>query len=218
MSRLDKHGWRGGRSLALTLLGTLALVPPSARAEPLTFRLDPAGSAVTVHVGKAGLFRFAGHEHEVTAPIASGEVVADPADPGSSEVHLAFDAASLRVTGSDEPAEDVPKVQEAMVGPQVLEAARFPRIEFASRVISAKEASPGRWDLRIEGELRIHDMARKLVLPVRVELRGDDLVAEGHITLKQSDYGIRPISVGGVVKVKDELAVDYRFVGHRSVN
>ena len=36
------------------------------------YRIDPANSRVTIHVGKAGVFSFvAGHSHEVGGPIAS---------------------------------------------------------------------------------------------------------------------------------------------------
>ena len=38
------------------------------------------------------------------------------------------------------------------------------------------------------------------------------MVARGRTSLKQSDFGIKPISVAGVVKVKNELAIDYEIV------
>ena len=57
---------------------------------------------------------------------------------------LSFDAAALKVTGEGEPAKDVPKVQAKMVGPEVLDAARFPSITFRSRSVTGKEVTRGR--------------------------------------------------------------------------
>ena len=34
----------------------------------------------------------------------------------------------------------------------------------------------------------------------------------GKFTIKQTDFGIKPVSVGGVVKVKDELAISFTIV------
>ena len=49
----------------LLLAGLLSSV--AARQTPEVLTIDRAASQVTIHVGKAGLFRFAGHTHEVIA-------------------------------------------------------------------------------------------------------------------------------------------------------
>jgi hypothetical protein len=41
--------------------------------------VDAEASKLTVHAGRAGLFKFAGHEHEIAVGRFSGEVVAMPA-------------------------------------------------------------------------------------------------------------------------------------------
>jgi hypothetical protein len=48
----------------------LALGARNGAAEGTTYVVDPARSMVAIHVGRAGLFKFAGHEHEVLAPRA----------------------------------------------------------------------------------------------------------------------------------------------------
>jgi hypothetical protein len=58
MPDLSKMGMRTLLTCAALLLGAA-----SAGAQPRTFLVDAAGSTVTIHVGKAGLFKFAGHEH-----------------------------------------------------------------------------------------------------------------------------------------------------------
>jgi polyisoprenoid-binding protein YceI len=184
-----------------------------AQAEPRTFVLDPAKSRVLVHVGKAGLFKFAGHEHDVAAPLREGEVVADPADPARGSVRVAFDAAALEVVAEGEPPEDVPKVQETMAGPGVLAAAQFPEIAFESETVSGRETSPGVFELTVTGPLRLRDRSVRLRFSVRVQVDAFRLVASGKGSLLQSAFGISPISVAGVVKVKDELGLDFHFEG-----
>ena len=170
-------------------------------------------STVRIHVGKSGVFGFAGHEHKVVAPSVRGTVVADPDDLSRSSVTLSFDAAALKVTGEGEPAKDVPKVQETMTGPQVLDAARFPSITFRSKSVVGKAVSEGVYDLQVTGDLALHGMTRSLTLPLRVEVAADKLTASGRTVLRHSDFGMKPVSAGGgTVKVKNEIGIDYRIV------
>lgn len=198
------------RGVVGVLSFSLALGVPAGAAEQV-YAVDPAASLVSITVGRAGLFKFAGHTHDVVAPLAEGRVVADAHDVAASSVTLVFRSSDLQVTGKGEPAGDVPKVQEAMLGPKVLDAARFPTIVFRSTAVSGRLAGTGAWNVEVRGDLTLHGVTRPVVLPLRVERAGDALVANGATTLKQRDYGIEPVSVAGVVKVKDELRLDFQI-------
>jgi polyisoprenoid-binding protein YceI len=174
-------------------------------AAPRTYRIDAAASRIHVHVGRAGLFSFAGHEHEVVASVGSGEVVLDADAPARSSVHIEIPARSLRVTGAGEPTRDVPEVQKNMEGPKVLDVARFDRIVYVSRTVAARAVGDGVWDVEVVGDLTIRDATRSVPLQLRVTVSGDRLQAAGTVRVRQSAFGITPISVAGVVKVKDEL-------------
>jgi len=179
-----------------------------------TYAVDPEASRVLVQVGKSGVFGFAGHTHEVEAPGVTGEVVADDEDLSRSSVSLTFQAASLRVTGKGEPAKDVPKVQETMLGPKVLDAGRFPTIAFRSQKVSGRPLGGGAFDLQVTGEMTLHGVTRTLVLPLKVETSAGTLTAAGRTTLRHDHFGMVPISAGGgTVKVKNELVVEFRIVG-----
>jgi polyisoprenoid-binding protein YceI len=192
------------------VLGSLVLCAGASGRAADVYEVDPAASAVTIEVGKAGLFKFAGHAHEVTAPVASGRIQADPADLARSSVTLRFQASALRVTGKDEPPADLPKVQEAMAGPKVLDAARFDTMEFSSRVVAGRALPDGVYDLRIEGDLRLHGVSAPVTVMARVKKAADGtLSAEGTTVLRQTDFGIKPVSVAGVVNVKDELGLTF---------
>ena len=93
----------GSLTASLPLLWSLG-APRAARAGEVRYKVDPAASRVLIHVGKAGLLSFAGHEHEVVAPSIHGSVTADPERPGQATVEVTFEASALRVTGAGEPA------------------------------------------------------------------------------------------------------------------
>jgi polyisoprenoid-binding protein YceI len=57
----------------------------------------------------------------------------------------------------------------------------------------------------------VHGVEHTVQAPVQVETRGASVAATGHIALKQTDFGMTPLSVlGGAIQVKDEVNV--RFV------
>jgi len=202
-----------GRCLRLGTLAFAVLAAPPLSAEPRTYVVDAGASSVRIHVGKSGAFSFAGHKHEVVAPVLSGEVAADPADLGASRVSLTFEAGALKVLPEGEPAGDPPKVEEAMRGPKVLDAARFPSITFKTERVSGRESGSGVYDLELAGEIALHGVTRPITLPVHVEVSGDTLTASGKAVLRHDQFGMQPVSVaGGSVKVKNEIEVEYRIV------
>jgi polyisoprenoid-binding protein YceI len=199
--------------MRIGLGGLLALLAAAqAAGETRTYLVDAQASAVTIQVGRAGLFKFAGHEHEVLAPVARGEVRADPDNIPTSSVDLEFESASLVVTGRGEPPEDVPKVQQTMTGPKVLDASRFPLIAFRSRGVAGRRVAESAYEVEATGDLALRGVTRSVTVPLRVELAGETLLATGRLLLRQRDFGIDPISVAGLVKVKNELKIDVRIL------
>jgi len=202
-----------GRCLRPWTLALAVLAAAPLSAEPRTYVVDAAASSVRIHVGKSGAFSFAGHKHEVVAPALSGEIAADPADLGASRVSLTFEAGALKVLPEGEPAGDPPKVEEAMRGPKVLDAARFPSITFKTERVRGRESGSGVYDLELAGEIALHGVTRPITLPVHVEVSGDTLTASGKAVLRHDQFGMQPVSVaGGSVKVKNEIEVEYRIV------
>jgi polyisoprenoid-binding protein YceI len=155
--------------------------------------VDTEHSSLTIHVGKTGLFSAAGHEHVVTAPVAGGSL-----DDGSRP-HVEFWVEAARLTVA--PEEHQSEVQQRMQE-QVLESGKFTEIRFASNEI--KPTGNGEWD--VAGKLTLHGQTR----PVRLQVRFADQTYVGSVTIKQTDFGIQPVSAGGgTVKVKDELKIDF---------
>src|ERR1700721_4725824 len=88
--------------------------------------VDTQNSTLTIHVGKTGAFSALGHEHEISAPIHSG--TADIGPHPSVEIHV--DARELRVIDKGESDSDRPPVQQAMLGPDVLDSEHHQEIVY----------------------------------------------------------------------------------------
>lgn len=201
---------RGSLRPSVSLLAFLLAVPAAAASR--TYAVDGGASEVRIHVGKSGALGFAGHTHEVVAPV-KGEVAANADDLGASSVSLTFDTADMKVLPEGADAGDAPKVAEAMKGPKLLDVARFPTVTFKSQKVSGKPGAAGAFDLELAGEMTIHGVTKPLTLPVHVEVAGGTLTATGKTVLRHDQFGLEPISAGGgTVKVKNEIGVTYRIV------
>lgn len=203
------------RMLAACVAGSAAaLVSSAAGANARSYTIDSRQSRATIAVGKSGALSFAaGHTHEVAVSTVTGTIAVDREDPARSSVRLTIDAAALRVTGKGESADDVPKVQQTMTGPQVLDVERYPTITFASTSVAMTARTEASFDASITGELTLHGVTRSISVPVAVHTDGTTLTATGHFEVKQTDYGIKPVSVGGVVSVKNSVNISFTIVG-----
>ena len=190
----------------------LAQSPVPSGSGPTVLTVDSANSQVTIQVGKAGVFGFAGHAHEVAAADVHGQVMFDPAELSHASVSLEFGAAALRVTGKDEPPADVGEVQRVMMSDRVLDVTRFPTISFRSRRVSIAARRVAAADLVIEGDFTLHGTTRPMMVRVSAAFDGEGrLTARGSCSLLQSDFGMVPVTAGGgTVRVRDE--VEIRFV------
>jgi polyisoprenoid-binding protein YceI len=156
-------------------------------------QIDPEQSTLTIHVGKSGLLSAAGHEHTVTAPIANGTID----DRASAEITFRVEAARLTVLPEEHQSEIQHTMQE-----RVLESTRFSEIYFASEKVQS--TAEGEWD--VSGRLTLHGETRTVLVHVK-SLDGKYI---GNTTIKQTDFGIRPVGAGGgTVKVKNELKIDF---------
>jgi polyisoprenoid-binding protein YceI len=180
------------------------------------YTVDPKESTVIIHVGKTGALSFvAGHTHEVTGPIARGSVDVDGEDLSRSRVHLVIATSTLQVSARGEPPADVPKVQQTMNGDRVLAIQRYPEVIFDSTGVQISGRQPSAADLLVAGRLTIRGVTKPVTVPVHVTFNGTTLAATGRFSIKQSSYGITPITVAGVVAVKDALEIAFSVRAQR---
>ena len=86
----------------------------------------------------------------------------------------------------------------------VLDVGHFPEIRVQSTSVEPK--GPGHWI--VHGNLALHGADRPIA--VEVTLKGERY--QGSASLKQTDFGITPVTVaGGTVKVKDEVKIEFEI-------
>ena len=175
--------------VVVTVTGCLAAPAP----------VDIQHSTLTIRVFKSGIFSGFAHDHAITAPLSSGTV-----DRERLSVEVHFEAGKLKVMDPDASVADRAKVQETMLSDKVLDVARFPEIGFTSRSVKVSGNA-----FLVDGDLTLHGVTRAMTFPV--------LLRDGHYTatlrLKQSEFGITPISLaGGSVKVKDVVEISFDIV------
>jgi polyisoprenoid-binding protein YceI len=187
--------------LVVFVLPILGLGFASAADSVVSRTIDTEKSVMTVRVFKAGLFSGFAHDHQISAPIQEGSF--DQANP---TVHLKVDARKLRVVDKDVSDKDRAEIQQTMLGPKVLDTERFPEIRFRSTRV--EHLTDRKW--LVHGELTVHGETR----PVSVDITEENGHYRGTAELKQKDFGISPISLGGgTIKVKNELRVEFDIVG-----
>ena len=167
--------------------------------------IDVERSAITIHVGRAGLLSAAGHEHWVSAPISSGTVN----DSATPRVDFVVETAKMRVKPDPKvDAKSQAQIQKDMEE-MTLETRKYAEIRFQStRVESAGE----RWS--VDGTLSLHGVSKT----IRVTVTRDGDAYIGRTILKQTDFGINPISVGGgTIKVKNEIEIEFRVYTARKL-
>ena len=186
--------------IALVLATVAATAALAAESRPI----DADRSTLTVFVYKAGLFSAFADDHIIRAPIASGSI----SDDAPRAVEVVVRSASLEVLDPKLAADKRSEVQSRMLGPEVLDSQKYPDITFTSTAV--EPAGPDRWT--VTGRLSIHGKTH----PATFSVARKDGRYRGTVVVKQRDFEIQPISIaGGVVKVKDELKVEFDIVASR---
>jgi polyisoprenoid-binding protein YceI len=178
----------------------VALLAAGALAAAENAAIDVERSTISIHVSKAGLLSAAGHDHWVSAPIASGTIE----ESSASHVEFTVETAKMIVKPDAKvDAKTQAQIQKDMEE-MTLETKKFPAITFRSSRV--EKLADGQW--KVEGDLSLHGVTK----PVRLTVKrtGDSYAA--HTLLKQTDFAIKPISIGGgMIKVKNELEIDFQI-------
>jgi polyisoprenoid-binding protein YceI len=123
-------------------------------------------------------------------------------------------AASLQVT-DDVSEKDRNDIQNKM-NQDVLETSQYPEIVFESTQVALAQLGENSYVANVTGNLALHGTTRQEKISAQVSVSGDTLRAYGEFTLRQTDYGIKLVSVaGGTLKVKDEVKIAFDFTARK---
>lgn len=160
-----------------------------------------------------GLLSALAHDHNIAIPDFNGEAQFTYGTFEPASLRLTVKASSLAVT--DKVSEKDKKEIESTMRNQVLEVEKYPEIVLTSTSVSASKVGEGRYHVKINGNLSLHGTTHDVIVNANVELSANSLHARGEIPLRQTTYGIKPVSIaGGTVKVKDEVKLTFDIVAH----
>lgn len=201
-------------------------LPASGRAEPgfpgvrikasapgARYRIDAGQSRFIVRAFAGGFLSAFAHDHTIAIREFTGEADFTYGTVEPASLRLTITAGSLAVT--DKISEKDRQKIEATMRDEVLEISKYPEIIFKSSSVSASKTGEGQYQARIAGEVTLHGVSRPLTINARLEFGDNAMRAQGGFAVKQSSFGIKPVSVaGGTIKVKDELKFTFDIVAH----
>ncbi|HTT21860.1 MAG TPA: YceI family protein [Candidatus Sulfotelmatobacter sp.] len=98
----------------------------------------------------------------------------------------------------------------------VLEVEHYPEIRYECLRLSASTIGEGQYWISLNGDLTLHGVTRGQPVSARVSVRDNILRGSDEFTVRQSGYDIKPVSVAGVLKVKDELRLSFDIMARSS--
>jgi polyisoprenoid-binding protein YceI len=176
------------------------------------YTIDAGASTFTVQAFAGGLLAGFGHNPTIAIRDFAGEARFVPGTFADASVRVVVEARSLRLV-DDVSDKDRREIERTMLE-DVLETNAYPQITFESTSVSATRVAEGRYKARVIANLTLHGVTRNGIwIQAQVQAEGDLMRARGEFTLKQTDYGIKLVSVaGGVIKLKDELKFTFDVV------
>jgi hypothetical protein len=179
--------------------------------------LDRDRSAIYVVTKRSGLLSFLGHDHAILAHEWEGSICATgdavPRGHGRIVVQTAFleidpdSARALAGLGRGPSADQRRKLQQTMLDEAHLAAASAPTITIdVEQIVLAGE------DPTARARLTIRNRMRDVTFPMATSRSGDTIRIAGVLRVAQSDFGIRPESVAGVVRVADTVAIHFDLI------
>ena len=154
---------------------TVAFLAAVAPAVAQDTAIDIQRSTITIHVGKAGLFSAAAHDHTIAAPISSGTI----RESGAPRVEFTLETSKMRV--QPDPKIDAKTEAEIQMHMEemTLETKKFPEITFRST--SVNKLADG-W--KVEGNLSLHGVTK----PVSLAVKRAGNAYTAHTVLKQTSF------------------------------
>jgi len=201
---------------AQTATDAAAGSPPSSVTR---YRVDGSASQLHVLVYRGGALARLGHNHVLSTEQLSGAVVIDPQLERSQLVldlpvnsFVVDDPHARAQEGEDFSAEVPADAREGTRGnllrEEVLDGAKFPTITLRATKVGGTHHQP-----TVMVNIVIKDATRQIEVPVKISYAHQTLTARGEFTVKQTDFGMTPFSVGmGALQVRDELRIRFTIV------
>ncbi len=196
-------------------------VQAQGRSQGTVYQVVRPASELRMLVMRGGVLSRFGHNHVIGGPVISGEVVVrETLSESSFSLEIDLEALEIdnpawrREEGEDFASvpspEDISGTRENMLGERVLDVARYPIASAQSVAIVGQLP-----EFSVLARVTLKGHSKSLPIPVRLDLRSDQLTASGEFTITQSEFGIEPFSILlGAISVRDDIRVRYRIVAN----
>ena len=168
--------------------------------------IGPENGKLTVNTYVGGMGSKAGHDLVLEATRWRGTVNLDADNPAATTIEVSVDPRALEIiqaTGGIKPLSDKDRGEIASNADKTLNTGRHSEITFRSTAVSGQAPS-----LALKGDLTISGSTRPVTLAVTVQDGPSETGLTGRTKLTHSDFGIKPYSKLGVLKIKDEVDVE----------
>ena len=131
----------------------------------------------------------------------SGEIVADAQQLNASHVRFVIEAASLDTANA--------KRDQHLRSQDFLFVDQYPTITFTSTAVTRDGLT-----YVVQGDLEMRGVTRRVIIPVTIEQRHDEIVVQGSITLNRRDFGMQYNAFFN--PVQDAVDVTFTIIGVKS--
>jgi polyisoprenoid-binding protein YceI len=190
----------------------------AAAAGAAVYEILPKESLLLIRVGRAGTMAHLGHDHAIASKDLQGYVEI-AADRAKSRADIAMPLKSLIVDQADyrerlklesSPSpDDIAGTYSNMR--RVLEAEEFPWV-----TVKVRFATDNSMPADTRASITLHGVSLDFTVPVEINFDEKRMSVSGRLAVTQSDFGLMPFSaVGGLLRVADELQVEFELVAVR---
>ncbi|MEO7836828.1 MAG: YceI family protein [Acidimicrobiales bacterium] len=165
--------------------------------------IGPENGKLTVSTYVGGMGAKMGHDLVLEAARWRGTVTVDPADPSATTVEVTVDPTSLQIlqaSGGLKALSDKDKGEIASNSNKTLNTSKHSEIAFRSTGVSGSAPK-----LKLTGDLTIAGQTRPVTLDVDVQDVAGEARISGKTAVVQSEFGVKPYSKLGALKVKDHV-------------
>ncbi len=177
--------------------------------------IDARQSNLVVQVFATGMLSAFAHNPKIAGQGIQGTVdlIIAGGSLAGSKLSLRIRSDSLEVT-DDYSEKDREEIHRRM-RQEVLDTDQYPEIVYECSRLTASGTGDRYWAV-LKGELTLCGVTRAVPVSVKVSISADILRASGEVTLRQSDFGIVPVTAAaGTIRVKDELKCTFDVLARR---
>ncbi|MDP9389264.1 MAG: YceI family protein [Actinomycetota bacterium] len=169
--------------------------------------IGPENGRLTVNTYVGGMGAKMGHDLVLEATRWTGTLNLDPQNPSACSVEVSVDPRSLEVvqaSGGLKGLSDKDKDEIGQNRDKTLQASKHTEIAFRS---TAVRGGPPKFT--VQGDLTIAGNTRPVTLDVSVEDAAGETRLTGRTTIVQTEFGVKPYSKLGALKVKDPVDLEF---------